>query len=131
MGVERPAAVGRGGRLSNTWLTYPRDGDNRGKLRLIPDRRGGLEGFPAERDHGGYRLWSARGWGCGPSGSWRGNGPPSLRRVGAVRAGAPRWALRQGPRSYGAHQARKLRNVGNRDGATPSAPFTGAFPRCK
>ena len=29
---------GRGARLSNTWLTYPWDGDNLGKLRLIPDR---------------------------------------------------------------------------------------------
>ncbi len=53
MGVERPAAAGRGERLSNTWLTYPRDGDNSGKLELIPDRRGGLEGFPAERGCGG------------------------------------------------------------------------------
>ena len=53
MGVARPAAAGSGGRLSNTWLTYPRDGDNPGKLGLIPDRRGGLEGSPAERGHGG------------------------------------------------------------------------------
>jgi len=25
------ATAGRGGRLSNTWLTYPREGDNLGK----------------------------------------------------------------------------------------------------
>ncbi|ESQ26033.1 MAG: hypothetical protein OSP8Acid_03140 [uncultured Acidilobus sp. OSP8] len=50
MGVARPAAAGRGARLSNTWLTCPRDGDNPGKLGLIPDRRGGLEGSLAERD---------------------------------------------------------------------------------
>ena len=49
MGVVRPAAAGRGGRLSNTWLTYPRDGDNTGKLVLIPDRGGCLEGFLPER----------------------------------------------------------------------------------
>ena len=36
MGVVRPAAAGRGGRLSNTWLTYPRDGDNTGKGRPRP-----------------------------------------------------------------------------------------------
>ena len=53
MGVARPAAAGSGGRLSNTWLTYPRDGDNPGKLGLIPDRRGGLEGFLAERGRRG------------------------------------------------------------------------------
>ena len=28
MGVVRPGVSGRGGRLSNTWLTCPRDGDN-------------------------------------------------------------------------------------------------------
>lgn len=74
----------------------------------------------------------ARGWGCGLSGSWRGNGPPSRRRVGAVRAGAPRWALRQGPRPYGAHQGRNFRNAGNRDGVTPSAARRGRlFPGLK
>ena len=54
MGVERSAAADRGERLSNTWLTYPRDGDNSGKLELIPDRRGGLEGFSAEKVRGGH-----------------------------------------------------------------------------
>jgi len=34
---------GRGARLSNAWLTYPRDGDNPGKLGLIPDRWEHLE----------------------------------------------------------------------------------------
>ena len=32
------AMLGCGARLSNMWLTYPQDGDNLGKLRLIPDR---------------------------------------------------------------------------------------------
>lgn len=49
MGVVRSAAAGRGGRLSNTWPTYPREGDNTGKLVLIPHRGGGLEGFLPER----------------------------------------------------------------------------------
>jgi len=39
----------RGARLRNTWLTYPWDGDNPGKLGLIPDRRGCLEWFLAEK----------------------------------------------------------------------------------
>ena len=79
---------------------------------MVPRRKGGVA----------MPHTVARGWGCGRSGSWWGNGPPSLRPVRAVRAGARRWALRQGPRPYGAQQARNLRNAGNRDGATPSAP---------
>ena len=39
----------RGIRLSNMWLTYPPDWDNFGKLRLIPDRRRGLERFSVEK----------------------------------------------------------------------------------
>ena len=41
--------AGRGGRLSNAWLTYPREGDNPGKLGLIPHRRGHLEWVRTER----------------------------------------------------------------------------------
>jgi hypothetical protein len=57
MGVARPRK-GRGGRLRNTWLTYPRDGDSPGKLGLIPDRRGGLERFPAQKPT--PRCWCGR-----------------------------------------------------------------------
>ncbi len=46
----RPCA--RGVRLSNAWLTCPRDGDNLGKLRIIPDRRAALEEPLTERDGG-------------------------------------------------------------------------------
>ena len=42
----------RGVRLSNMWLTYPPDRDNFGKLRLIPDRRRGLERFSVEKAPG-------------------------------------------------------------------------------
>ena len=42
----------RGIRLSNMWLTYPPDRDNFGKLRLIPDRRRGLERFSVEKAPG-------------------------------------------------------------------------------
>lgn len=38
----------RGVRLSNTWLTYPPDRDNFGKLRLNLDRWRGLERFSVE-----------------------------------------------------------------------------------
>jgi hypothetical protein len=52
MRVVRPGLAGRGARLSNTWPTYPRDGDNPGKLGLIPDRRWLLEWAIAERGLG-------------------------------------------------------------------------------
>lgn len=79
MGVVRSRARERGGRLSNTWLTYPEEGDNPGKLGIISHRRGVLERFLAERLMGYSPLMSASGWGCGPSGSWGGGkGPPSL-----------------------------------------------------
>jgi hypothetical protein len=41
--------VRRGRWLSNTWLTYPQDGDKPGKLGLIPDKRGCLEWFFTKR----------------------------------------------------------------------------------
>jgi hypothetical protein len=41
--------AGSGGRLSNTWLTYPREGDNPGKLGIIPHRCRLLEWVYAER----------------------------------------------------------------------------------
>ena len=103
-----------GGRLSNTWATYPRVGDNPGKLGLIPDRPGNLEWSLVESS-------GARGWACGRLGSWWGNGPPSRRSVRAMRVGARRWTLRQGSRPYGAQQARNLRNARKRDGGTRSA----------
>ena len=104
-----------GGRLSNTWLTYPRVRDNPGKLGIIPDR-------PLIPGMGGGRKpRGARGWGCGRLGSCRFNGPASLRSVRAVRAGARRWALRQEPRPYGAQQARNLHNARKGDEGTLSA----------
>lgn len=103
-----------GGRLSNTWITCPQVGDNLGKLRLIPHRPRILEGSEAESS-------GARGWVCGLSGSWWCKGPPSLRRVRALRGGARRWTLRHESRPYGAQQSRKLHTAGNRDEGTPSA----------
>lgn len=45
-----------GGRLSNTSVTYPREGDNPGKLGLIPHRPGVLEGPQAERGSARPRM---------------------------------------------------------------------------
>ena len=112
-----------GARLSNTSATYPREGDNPGKLGLIPHRRGVLESPHAESS-------GARGWAGGRLGSWWGNGPPSLRSVRAVRAGARRWTLRHGSRPYGAQQARNLRNAGNRDGVSRSARALRGLSGC-
>src|SRR3989337_1400746 len=63
----------------------------------------------------------ARGWVCGLSARRGFNRPPSLRRVRAMGVVARRWILRHESRPYGAQQSRKLRNVGNHDGGTPSA----------
>ncbi len=112
---ESRGALPTGGRLSNTWTTYPREGDNPGKLGLNPHRSWVLEGPVAEIPKG------ARGWVCGLSGCSGGNGPTSLRRVRALGGGARRWTLRHESRPYGAQQARNLRNAGNRDEGTPSA----------
>jgi len=109
-----------GARLSNTRSTYPGDRDILGKLRVIPGRGGVLECPRPESRRGGGPA-EAPGWDRGLSGSRWGNGPPSLRRVRAVGAGARRWALRQGPRPYGAQQARNFRNGRKPDGVSPSA----------
>lgn len=45
-----------GGRLSNTSVTYPREGDNPGKLGLIPHRPEVLEGPQAERGSARPRM---------------------------------------------------------------------------
>jgi len=116
-----------GAPLSNTWITYPRVGDNLGKLRLIPHRPGMLECFQAESS-------GARGWVCGLSGCSEGNGLTSRRRVRALGGGARRWTLRHESRPYGAQQARNLRNARKRDEGTPSAYaqhrlFTGVKSR--
>ena len=62
----------------------------------------------------------ARGWVCGLSACRGFSRPPRLRRVRAMGVVARRWILRHESRPYGAQQSRKLRNVGNHDGGTPS-----------
>ena len=88
--------------------------DNPGKLGLIPHRHGILKWAHVQSS-------GALGWVRGRLGSWRGNCPPSLRSVWAMRVVAQRWGLRHGPRPYGAQQARKLRNGRKPDGGIPSA----------
>ena len=99
--------------LSNTRSICPRVGDNPGKLGKIPHSRSVMEGWDGESS-------GARGWDCGVSGRRGCHGPPSRRRVRALREVARRWVLRHEPRSYGTQQARNLHNVGNHDGGTPS-----------
>ena len=103
-----------GGPLSNTWITYPRVGDNLGKLRIIPHRSWMLECTEVESS-------GALGWVCGLSGSSECKGLTSRRRVRAMGVVARRWTLRHESRPYGAQQARKLHNARKRDEGIPSA----------
>src|SRR5204862_7978746 len=55
----------------------------------------------------------------GLSASWRGNGPPRLRRVAGLRGRPVTLELRHGPDTYGWQQSRMFLNGGNPEGATP------------
>ena len=59
------------------------------------------------------------GWGRVLSGSRRGNGPPSLRRVAGLRGRPATLGLRYGPDSYGRQQWGILHNGRKPDAATP------------
>ncbi len=62
---------------------------------------------------------AALGWACVLSGSWWGNGLPSLRRVAGLRGWSATPGLRHCPDSYGRLQSRIFSNGGNPDYATP------------
>ena len=62
-----------------------------------------------------------RGWGRGPLGRRRGDGPPCPRWVAGLRGRPATLGLRYGPDSYGRQQWGILRNGGNPDAATPRA----------
>src|SRR3989304_5842527 len=112
MRVERSPSGGSGGRLRKTWGNYPLVGDTQGNPWLIPHEVGG----------GSSRRGKPKGageWARGLSGSWRGNGPPSLRRVAGLRGWPARGALRHGPHSYGRQQRGILGNGRKPDPATP------------
>ncbi|EDP76599.1 hypothetical protein HG1285_03293 [Hydrogenivirga sp. 128-5-R1-1] len=54
--------------MSNTWVTYPQEGDNPGKPGLIPHKARNHKGFLVK---GGLCLQApAWGWARGLSGSW-------------------------------------------------------------
>ena len=59
------------------------------------------------------------GWGRGPLGRRRGNGPPCPRWVAGLRGRPATLGLRYGPDSYGRQQWGILHNGGNPDAATP------------
>ena len=59
------------------------------------------------------------GWGCVPSASWWGKGPPRRRRIAGLRGWPATGALRHGSHSYGRQQLGIFHNGGNPDGATP------------
>ena len=64
---------------------------------------------------------SGGGWGRGPLGRRRGDGPPCPRWVAGLRGRSATLGLRYGPDSYGRQQWGILRNGGNPDAATPRA----------
>ena len=66
-----------------------------------------------------WESFRGMGWGRVLSGSRRGNGPPSLRRVAGLRGRPATLGLRYGPDSYGRQQWGILHNGGNSDAAMP------------
>ncbi len=93
----------------------------------LPPAPGQLRETGANTGYSGPAAWRGRespgggGWGRGPLGSWRGNGPPSRRWVAGLRDRSATLGLRYGPDSYGRQQWGILRNGGNPDAATPRA----------
>ena len=78
-------------------------------------------GYSAGPAWGRRESPDGKGWGRGPLGSRRGNGPPSPRWVAGLRGRSATLGLRYGPDSYGRQQWGILRNGGNPDAATPRA----------
>ena len=74
-----------------------------------------------------WPAWALRespgggGWGRGPVGRRRGDGPPCPRWVAGLRGRSATLGLRYGPDSYGRQQWGILRNGGNPDAETPRA----------
>ena len=93
----------------------------------LPPRSGQPGETRANTGYSGRAAWPGResayagGWGRGPLGSWRGNGPPSPRWVAGLRDRSATLGLRYGPDSYGRQQWGILRNGRKPDAATPRA----------
>ena len=93
----------------------------------LPPSPGSREETRANTGYSAPPAWEGRespdggGWGRGPLGRRRGNGPPCLRWVAGLRDRPATLGLRYGPDSYGRQQWGILRNGGNPDAATPRA----------
>src|SRR5690554_5991762 len=100
MQVGRPPSGGRGVRVSKATVTYPSDGHNRGKPRLIAGDVGSWhQGLTKGCDSAGGRAVVV-------SAGWWGDGPPRLRRLPGVRAWPGTLGLRHCPDTYGWLQSR-------------------------
>jgi len=87
---------------------------------------------PSPKGISGDLSGSARGWGHGPSGCWRGNGPPSRRRVGAVRAVSPEMGTETRAQALrGAAGANTPQCGKPRRGHPECRAKSPAFARCK
>ncbi len=100
-------------------MTCPRDGDNPWKRGLIPDALAGVRGLARKGFWVPKGPSAALGGARVLSGSWWGNGLPSLRRVGGLRGWPPAWGLRHGPDTYGWQQWGIVGNGRKPDPATP------------
>ena len=78
-------------------------------------------GYSGRRACAARESPGGRGWGRGPLGRRRGDGPPCRRWVAGLRGRSATLGLRHGPDSYGRQQWGLLRNGGNPDAATPRA----------
>ena len=91
----------------------------------LPPAPGQPRETAADTGYSGAPAWGPRessgggGWGRVPSGSRRGNGPPSRRRVAGLRDRPATLGLRYGPDSYGRQQWGILGNGRKPDPATP------------
>ena len=102
-----------GGLVSNAWIICLSQGDNRGKLLLIPHKT-------TRWHHQGVKgVKSGDRWVCVSLVSWRGKSPPRRRWLADLRGWPATLGLRYGPDSYGRQQLGILGNGGNSDPATP------------
>ena len=98
----------RGSTGSNTWWRPANGCGTRTqpsfKLGNSPEKVGLIPRNIMKWHHFIIKAPAAWRWACAWLGSWRGNGPPSLRSVTGVRARPVTRALRHGPDSYGRQQ---------------------------
>ena len=105
-----------GERVRNTQAIYLLEGNSPAKVGVIPHST--LDGIIQTLKLGTVRPGAKRE-ACGLSGSWRGNGPPSLRRVAGLRERSATLELRYGPDTYGWQQFRIIPNGRKPEGAIP------------